>query len=158
MQFLAKFWASTANIKGTAALQTLRQSQHESNTFQLTSQSQNDPHPWPAVYYNALGLFQYRKKRVIERSRDVNLFYGTYSVYSITLSISLTSQLPCWRYTCQISKLSDRFVVQSRIFETYGKASYARLKRASPWCHREIHALLWHGTCTPKTAHWTSKI
>ena len=36
MQFLAKFWASTINIKGMVALQTFRQSQNES-TFQRNS-------------------------------------------------------------------------------------------------------------------------
>ena len=36
VQFLAKFWASTANIKGMVALQTFRQSQNES-TFEHSS-------------------------------------------------------------------------------------------------------------------------
>ena len=36
VQFLAKFWASTAKIKGMVVLQTFRQSQNES-TFQNNS-------------------------------------------------------------------------------------------------------------------------
>ena len=36
VQFLAKFWASTANIKDMVALQTFRQSQNDS-TFQHNS-------------------------------------------------------------------------------------------------------------------------
>ena len=36
VQFLAKLWASTANMKGVVVLQTFRQSQNES-TFQHNS-------------------------------------------------------------------------------------------------------------------------
>ena len=37
VQFLAKFWASTANIKGMVALQTFRQSQNESTFEHISS-------------------------------------------------------------------------------------------------------------------------
>ena len=68
LQFLAKFWASTAHIKGMVALQTYRQSQNES-TFQHNSSIFSSNITLRSLYCNFKSSHMLRSSIVIQITR-----------------------------------------------------------------------------------------